>query len=183
LLFIDKFRLVLFTKFQFREEEMPNECYNTITIRGSKKNPVNTFERFKDTLDYDECDRPYFSFNQTVPCPEDQQNNWFLWRNANWGTKWDATDQECELEPDYFQVSCLTAWAPPLEWAEACAKKFDLRIEVEYEEPNERFCGTAIATCDGLEDDCRELIFSDEEMEDDYENYENYNFGNGAAAA
>jgi hypothetical protein len=99
---------------------MPNYCQNQATFTHADKKQVDAlFDEFKKLIDTDGKDgRP---FQLLHPIPEEQENNWYEWRIANWGTKWDAMAAwDLERENDNtFSVSFHTAWAPPLDWYEA----------------------------------------------------------------
>lgn len=56
--------------------------------------------------------------------------DWYSWRIAYWGTKWNAYDFECINENS---IKFNTAWGTPFSVIEALSKKYnDLRIEVKY---------------------------------------------------
>ena len=56
--------------------------------------------------------------------------DWYGWSNANWGTKWNAYDQQ-ELEFGTIQFD--TAWSTPYPVMEALAKKYhNLTFEVKF---------------------------------------------------
>jgi hypothetical protein len=65
-------------------------------------------------------------------------DRWYNWRNANWGTKWDAYSleiDECDM-PNGFEVTFETAWAPPEEIHSAISEQFDdLSMSWFYDEP------------------------------------------------
>jgi hypothetical protein len=169
---------------------MPNWCENSITVYPYKGDKVS-FERFKSSLasyqDESGGTGYVFCFNQTVPLPEEEEENWYDWCCANWGTKWDVQDADIHVEEDCLTVVCDTAWDAPTEWAKTAARKFDVKITIDYEEPNERFGGHAVATPEGLEHECWDLVYENEdhmETSDDEENVFVYNFdGNGHSAA
>jgi hypothetical protein len=75
-----------------------------------------------------------FDFNSLIPEPEELlesrlkiasvdelrnqfgHDNWYDWRRANWGTKWNS--YECSLDDSGIRDGCLiycffTAWSPP----------------------------------------------------------------------
>jgi hypothetical protein len=52
-------------------------------------------------------------------------SDWYDFRVAKWGTKWNACDVEMQLEDETeVSISFNTAWSPPLEVIEAIAKKY-----------------------------------------------------------
>jgi hypothetical protein len=112
---------------------MPNWTDNNITFRGS---PEAIQELW---LIFTVNEKP---FQAIRPCPEELLNplpalntdeeearlvekyghsDWYNWRVANWGTKWDAADLDVSPimsawgEEKSFDITCNTAWAPPTE--------------------------------------------------------------------
>ena len=65
-------------------------------------------------------------------------DRWYNWRNANWGTKWDAYSLEiddCDM-PNGFEVNFETAWSPPEEIHTAICEQFDdISVSWFYDEP------------------------------------------------
>ena len=56
---------------------------------------------------------------------------WYGWRNANWGTKWNACDVDVSGDTIWFD----TAWAPPFAVIEALSRKFpDEEIDLAWDE-------------------------------------------------
>ena len=67
-----------------------------------------------------------------------QDDRWYNWRCANWGTKWDAYSMEIdEVDmPHGFEVTFETAWSPPEEIHSAISEQFDdLSMSWFYDEP------------------------------------------------
>lgn len=69
------------------------------------------------------------------------QFNWYQWNNNNWDTKWDACDEDVEVDytEDYRLQSLTlrfnTAWSAPEPVFQAMCEKFPaLTIDFEYEE-------------------------------------------------
>jgi hypothetical protein len=65
----------------------------------------------------------------------DNPNYWYNWNINNWGTKWDACNEEISFENE-TQVEYIfdTAWDVPLPFYNALAKKFpEVHIYVDYE--------------------------------------------------
>lgn len=50
--------------------------------------------------------------------------DWYEWRYANWGTKWNAVDTYREDEGDRLSVSFETAWGEPLPIMEYMCKHY-----------------------------------------------------------
>lgn len=76
--------------------------------------------------------------------------NWYDWRLANWGCKWDV-DPECTfvtVEDSNIWISCETAWGPPMAIFEEMVKRYpDLTFDAKYLEEGNGVAGT----CEGHE--------------------------------
>ena len=91
---------------------MPNYCDNKVTIIGHKED-----------LDIMEDDK--LTFSKFVPRPADQEENWYEWNNAHWGTKWEHAEYELLMREDNIYVAAFrTAWAPPLAFFESLLKLY-----------------------------------------------------------
>ena len=94
----------------------------------------------------------YLDFNKIVPEPKDIGEDWYDWRLANWGTKW----QPCETH--YFEINketkdskdldlaiaFSTAWCPPDKIYEKLIEQYkdtSLEFRVEYYEGGVGFAG------------------------------------------
>lgn len=91
--------------------------------------------------------------------------NWYDWRIANWGTKWDVESAKIYDLWQYGNNALVifefdTAWSPPNEWLLKTSKSFpELTLTCRYEEPGIGFEGRYSA-CNGevLEDISQEHI-------------------------
>jgi hypothetical protein len=116
---------------------MPNWCSNRAVITGPS--PVIDDIRLKLTQD----DPELLAWMVPQPTFEGDQD-WYMWRVNNWGTKWDITDVYIDNadELDSIEFSFSTAWAPPVEafatWAEADGR---VEFKLEYWEPGCGFVG------------------------------------------
>jgi hypothetical protein len=112
---------------------MPNWCECSLTVRGPKA-ALDTFKATLNTKEKDEKGEEFdvpFAFNQTVPRPKEEEENWYSWNIANWGTKWDACDPVVDEDDKKVNIHFQTAWAPPKEWMVTVSKKFpELTFEV-----------------------------------------------------
>ena len=107
---------------------MPNHCMNQVTLVCSSDAAAQAIRKhptWKEGM---------LDFNTLVPEPPELlesteeeatleelrakhgHDNWYDWRLANWGTKWNAYD--CELDDSQIKQGVLdyrfdTAWGPP----------------------------------------------------------------------
>ena len=89
---------------------MPNWCYNEMTITGKPKDIHKLIKQVKD-------DESVFSFEKVIPMPKSEKDNWYNWRVANWGTKWNADIQYETLdqwENGEIFIEFNTAWDTPM---------------------------------------------------------------------
>ena len=73
-----------------------------------------------------------------------QDDRWYNWRVANWGTKWDCYDLTIESDDEHeVSFSFNTAWSPPEEICRALKDKYeaDASIQWFYDEPGMEFAG------------------------------------------
>lgn len=130
---------------------MPNWTYNTIRVRG-EANDIKAF--LKKYLV-----RGHFDFNKVIPEPKRKKDcpakfyrkdedcievfkerpwfNWYNWRCANWGTKWNACDTTVlKTSPTDIDINFSTAWSAPEQVLDTLKKQNPhLRIDIsaEYE--------------------------------------------------
>jgi hypothetical protein len=95
---------------------MPNWCAVSVRIEG-RNNDIIKFRNSLNTPNGRGEVVP-FSFFQLVPRPHKEDDNWYNWNCANWGTKWDARNVVIyKQEHNCIIIQCDTAWSPPKEWA------------------------------------------------------------------
>lgn len=74
-------------------------------------------------------------------------DNWYSWRVANWGTKWDCTADSDSYNTDnetYFNCEFDSAWSPPCEWLAHVIKAYpNLEFKMYFMETGCWFCGVA----------------------------------------
>jgi hypothetical protein len=80
-----------------------------------------------------------FCFKTLVPEPEYKNSEeWYDWRESNWGTKWDV-DGDVDvnkLDDDLYRLYFTTAWSPPIHWFETVIKSYPtLKFELHAGEP------------------------------------------------
>lgn len=99
---------------------MPNHITNKLEIKGD----INIINKI---IGDNDCE---FSFGIVVPMPKKEENNWYNWSLANWGTKWDAYEiSEITRGNNFAKLSFQTAWSPPKKWLDIVMIKFP---ELEY---------------------------------------------------
>jgi len=132
---------------------MPNWVSNRATISG----PAPVIKEITDILNNE--DGNLLAWMVPEPRYEGDQD-WYMWRVNNWGTKWPISDIyfEHQADEDEIQFSFSTAWGPPVEafsrWAQA-----DGRVEftLEYWEPGMAFAGRVTWDGEYLDDDHRDM--------------------------
>ena len=83
-------------------------------------------------------------FYSTYDFPDGTNDDrWYNWNLANWGTKWEVAQVECDhFEPTSFECEFETAWSPPEEIYYALRKQFpDVDISWFYDEPGMQVAG------------------------------------------
>jgi len=140
---------------------MPNWCMNIVHIvDGSERELAAVFAKLKDT------DEP---FTAIFPRPKDE-DDWYDWNIANWGTKWDADGFSISKHEDgTIDMYFSTAWSPSLEVTRKLSEDFpSLSIRHFYEEGGMGFEGVAAFQGGHMEDSCRDMprFETDEETED-----------------
>jgi hypothetical protein len=135
---------------------MPNWCNNTITIQG----PTETLKPL-----WDEAQKtgllnaikpmPKELEDTTSPAPQegtpqplvDGFDNWYDWRVANWGCKWDVDVEGLEYEDNGDGTASIAGWfdspwGPPIEaYNTFCDDMDNCSLEAYYEEGGMDFAG------------------------------------------
>ena len=110
---------------------MPNWCQNEVNIYGNEGKGKEEIKHFLKTCFEEE----QIVFEKIIPYPESAPSRdekpdnmramldhpfskWYNdfgydWCVENWGTKWDASDQENELGDEQLNLNFETAWSPP----------------------------------------------------------------------
>ena len=125
---------------------MPNWCNNEMTITHADPKMV---QRAADAWNRTEFLQEFIPEPKEFPTKENggQMPDWWHWRVANWGVKWDLGAGE--YNPDAvvhngsFSVGFESPWSPPVE---AYKKLIEMGfiIEAYYFEGGIGFCGTYI---------------------------------------
>ena len=140
---------------------MPNWVYNNITITGDSDELEKFSTHIAKKPKYTQDNQGAFSFHSFVTLPDevdpdeyhgingwkggeklgDSEYNWYNWNNANWFTKWDASDPDVHImtnavsRPTSISLTFSTAWAPPEPVFVAMSTQFPtLTFGVHWEE-------------------------------------------------
>ena len=143
---------------------MPNWCNNSINIQGS----TETIKTLWDEANKEDSGllnamkpMPKELEDTTSPTPQEGQagykgpqpkvdghDNWYSWRNENWGTKWDIDPTEglefTDNGDGTAQISGWfeSAWAPPIQAYDTFLDDMDgCSLTADYHEPGMDFAG------------------------------------------
>ena len=166
---------------------MPNWCNNSISIQGGSDTIKTLWEEAtKEGSGLLNAMKPMPKEleNTTSPTPEgskqpkvDGYDNWYDWRVANWGTKWDIdTTQGLEFTDNgdgTAQISGWfeTAWAPPIEAYNTFIEDMDgCSLIADYHEPGMDFAGIYDngddQSMEGLGEYCEQVVKGKTQLED-----------------
>lgn len=108
-------------------------------------------EKFLHYTDYNE---KYFSFNQTVPMPQQirldmisgTNSDWYDWSLDNWGVKWDAIHLDLAINQFYplVTITFQTPWNSPYQWLKKTSTLFPL---LKFKLHSEFYYGQAHFEC------------------------------------
>ena len=127
---------------------MPNWCNNSITIRGD----YDTLVQLKPVLEAGEgllqAIKPMpAELEDTTKGSNGDAVNWYDWRVANWGTKWDVSTEGLEFIDHGDGTAEITgwfdtAWAPPIDALHTLSEDWDsCYVELYYQESGMCFVG------------------------------------------
>jgi hypothetical protein len=84
------------------------------------------------------------SFAKLIPepgDPDDPEYDWYNWRLANWGVKWDlrvgAPESEWEFEPNRIYGFFETPWCAPVAGVIQLARRYRVAITLRYSQDGE----------------------------------------------
>jgi hypothetical protein len=150
---------------------MPNYCSNTLVCTSGKK-VGEILAPYISNIDEEGKEiSPFLDFQKIHPMPEnpvieegDKQfqvmPDWYEWRVANWGTKWNSIDNltldDCDenykledLETYFF----TTAWAPAIGVIQKLAEITGESFILYYDEEGVGFFGKTTIDPEGLIDE------------------------------
>lgn len=115
---------------------MPNWCYNEIKVSGKKENIKK--------LGIDILNSEGMLFQSLIG---DRYNDDKI---DNWGTRDVKIDHFVEeFGSNLIKFRGETAWNPPVEFCKKLAAKYDVDVEMYFEEPGLNFAGEALLYADG----------------------------------
>jgi len=166
---------------------MPNWCNNTITIQGPTDTIKPLWDEAKSTGLLNAIKpMPKALEDTTSPCPPDSEqpkvdgfDNWYDWRVANWGCKWDVDTEGLEYVDNGDGTASIAGWfdspwGPPIEaYNTFCDDMANCSLEAFYEEGGMDFAGHYNNGSDdyleGLSDYAREVIKGNDSGSDLYD--------------
>lgn len=145
---------------------MPNYCNNTVTFRHTDPEMIRRvvdgyaseglFAEFHPIPDklintmagsygFGDPRQAELEAQEQANITEFGYKNWYDWAVANWGTKWDVTQQhngDPEMSDDQLEVriSFDSAWSPPVAFYEKM-EELGFEVDAYYYEPGMAFCG------------------------------------------
>jgi len=112
---------------------MPNWCQNRVSIYCENTDVIDEIEKIFNSSE---------PFNTIVPMPEEMEPEWYDWRIANWGVKWDVADVESERDDTHLTLFFDTPWGPPDRIKSALEDMFEeAGISWFYDEPMMELAG------------------------------------------
>ena len=143
---------------------MPNWCSNRLSVFGSTKK-LQEFVSMGRPMDT--ADKSELKLHSLFPMPKDLEDtkspvdrpnptfirkygfdNWYDWKVANWGVKWDIDAQMEDMRDvsnPHVTYVFDTAWGPPDKWLKEIAHRWPaLKFELEFIELCMNFCGQLI---------------------------------------
>lgn len=135
---------------------MPNECSNTITIKGPTETVKNLWENATAEdggLLSAMVPQPENIFlgdageEERKECETKGIPHWYDWNYSNWGTKWDVSTEALEFTDHGDGTASIegwfiSAWGPPLEaYKNFCEGMDAVFLKAFYEESNMCFVG------------------------------------------
>jgi hypothetical protein len=127
---------------------MPNYCSNNLTITADKATIDKLEAAFADGK-FLAALRPepdYEGYKDTEVRQRESGSvmpDWWEWRVANWGTKWDVGGEHAHMDrvsDTELYMSFDSAWSPPVA---ALQSRDDIQYLLHYCETGCDFCGTA----------------------------------------
>jgi hypothetical protein len=136
---------------------MPNWCNNFITITGDEKQ-IRLLTRVLNSIENKNDSNLFMTLVGTSPDVSMEEYNNGAWYNTNideWGTKWDVSYNEANIEcgTTCITMQMSTAWSPPIGFGSTLSKRYNVKVELQYEEPGCDFAGKTTCRPDGTMDE------------------------------
>lgn len=141
---------------------MPNWCNNVISITGTKENMKDIYVFFMT------ANEDAFIMSSLIPEDDDfhkivEKNDFILSPYSTfYGTKWDFQINDISIFyiiEDSVGFNVSTAWSPPNSFCQRLSKKFNVTVDISYEEGGCAFVGM------------KQYANGDETDSIDYDNY------------
>lgn len=131
-----------------RDSDMPNWCNNVLTI--THDNP----DKIREAKQAFEEQRLLAYFCPEPQWESDESDQWYDWRIANWGTKWDVGELQGIVEEDIHSVTFRfdSAWSPPTEAYKIARRSHGFEIEAFYIEIGDNVCGQFVLSANVIVD-------------------------------
>jgi len=145
---------------------MPNWCSNKLTVSGPKAMLDKFIAEAKLVKPKTGEEPTELSLDKLFPTPSEADikktvlkfkdpllaatmgkstPDWYTWRVANWGTKWDVTAWVAKKEDKKIQYEFDSAWSPPIDAFTHISENYpDLKFELKYREEGMGFKGRAV---------------------------------------
>lgn len=122
---------------------MPNHVTSVITLSGDE----SRIKAMLETIQTEEYGVGSVDFNKILPMPDTVycgplgmcakelygENNWYDWRMANWGCKWNSYGYTEETDFTDGKLKFLTAWSAPHPVMEKLSQMYpDIKFEHEW---------------------------------------------------
>ena len=170
---------------------MPNWCSNEVTVYANSREDLRRLLAMAtepvegDDNSDDSKDESLFRMESILTTPREIMNNsridngsdqlnraiagdtsykydnWYDWRVANWGTKWDMSDVQLdtivptgeEIGKQYsFNLFYQTAWSPNIEFWKYVCKMAPFIVEMRYIEEGMGYIGETTISKDSVDD-------------------------------
>jgi len=122
---------------------MPNWCANSIVIKGDKEKIKEILKKIGTISGADK----HVLFETLIgKDPDFDKLGWYESNHKHFGTKWDASPDESNIEFDEESItmSLETAWSPPVPFCTTLASEYGVRVEIAYFEPGADFSGKCV---------------------------------------
>ena len=128
---------------------MPNWCDNELRLTNVD------VKKIKALVNHLDGGGALFEHLRPNPDPD-----WsYSWCCENWGTKWDVTPSDYEIDDEYIVITFDSAWSPPVTLYEYLTDN-GWAVDARYLEEGCGFCGTYSSE---LGEDYHDYVITDEE--------------------